>query len=154
MTKITIEQLTEVYKITCGDTEGMIYGTENLLKEIQSLLNVSQKVQNTSTELPTSFFNTENNIITPPEKKLAVPVAKPGVTRGKVWNLLDDGYSISEIAEKLGLTESAIAYHEKSYVPKNVQEEIEDPDADLRPLITKYQNTGTNYDGGSIDEVD
>ena len=71
-----------------------------------------------------------------------------------MWNLLDEGFSISEIAEKLGLTEAAISYHEKSYVPKDVQDEIEDPDADFKPMLSGVIDTSTKYDGNDIGGVD
>ena len=51
---------------------------------------------------------------------------------------------------KLGLTEAAIIYHEKSYVKKDAQNEMEDPDADFKPMLTGVIDTSTKYDGNDI----
>ena len=109
-----------------------------------------QKGQDTPRE-PPGYYHKEDSKI---EKKLAVPVAKPGITRSKVYALLDEGVSIADIAEKLGLTEAAIIYHEKSYVRKDARDGIEDPDADFKPMLTNVIDTSTKYDGNDIGGVD
>ena len=154
--KITIESKTEGYIITKENDQYAVSSTDMMVRRVKALFGVTdvsrpkpkmvQKGQDTPREPPGYYQKKYDYIKASIEKKLAVPVAKPGITRGKVWNMLDDGYSISEIAEKLGLTEAAISYHEKSYVPKDVQDEIEDPDADFRPMLIGVIDTSTNYD--------
>ena len=153
--KITIEQLTDVYQLTKGDYAAIIHGNDNLLKEIESLFGnaeLPQKGQEHPREGTVNFHNEDNAIKAPPEPQQQVPVSKHGVTRTKVHALLDEGVSIADIAEKLGLTEAAIIYHEKSYVKKESVDE--DPDADFRPMLNGVIDTSTGYDGSKLNEVD
>ena len=124
MTKITIESKTEGYIITKENDQYAVSSTDMMVRRVKALFGVTDvsrpkapkpKMVQKGQDPPTSFFNNDNNIIIPTEKKLAVPVAKPGITRGKVWNLLDEGVSIADIAEKLGLTEAAFSFYGKVY---------------------------------------
>jgi len=147
MTEVTILKLKEGFLIN-GDIA--VSSTEMMVKKVKALLGVTDK-------------STQKNIIpssesTKPETKLLLhsPVAKQNITKAAVHKLLDQGISSKEIADKLGITKSGVHYHIKSYTPPipKSDDSVVDPDVDFKPLISKYQNTNTNYDGGKLDGVE